>query len=310
MQQIKATVIADSTSVYTGVRALSYELEYPRFIHSEFMTHRVFSRNAASSRAIPVNKMIEQVRNDPAMPVYWGKNQPGMQAAEELSEINRELAIKEWYAAANSAATHAEDLISEDIGAHKQITNRVLEPYQIMKVVMTTTEDVNFFWLRDHNDAQPEIHRLAEVMLDAKNKSKTTTLYSGEWHLPYLTPYRKNNSGKLLYVSEENDAAVIPTDDAKILSASLCAQVSYRKSDFTMEKAKQIFNRLIESEPCHASPIEHQLLAKDIRNVVRYQDIVKEGWTHMSFRDGMWWSGNIRGFVQWRQLLPNNAKHG
>ena len=307
MQQIKATVLADSTSAYTGVRAISYELEYPRFIHSEFMTHRQVSKNSASSRAIPTQKLIEQVQDNPAMPVCWGKNQSGMQAKEELYGNDLDTTKEAWRYAAGNAASFAR--ILHGMNLHKQTTNRVLEPFQIMKVVCTATEWNNFFWLRDHADAQPEIKVLAEKMLEAKNKSKTTTLFNGEWHLPYLFSYRKNRSGKLHYSFDKDTDNLICLDDAVMLSVSLCAQTSYRNSNSTVEKAKEIYSRLVESEPCHASPTEHQLLSRDT-SPARHDELTKQGWTHLSFRDGMWWSGNIRGFVQLRQLIPNNAKYG
>jgi thymidylate synthase ThyX len=82
---ISAKIIADSISESEyGDRITTFELEYPRFIHGELMTHRLFSRNAASSRAIPINKMMDQVLTAPAMPVEWGLNKSGMQAEEML----------------------------------------------------------------------------------------------------------------------------------------------------------------------------------------------------------------------------------
>jgi thymidylate synthase ThyX len=302
--EITAKVLLKTQNVFTGDVATTFELEYPRFIHSEFMTHRMFSRNAASSRAIPVAKTIEMVRSDPAMPVHWGKNQPGMQADEELQEMEKYAVQNNWLSAALLASDRAESMV--DWGAHKQIVNRILEPYVWMKVVVTATEWNNFWWLRDHKDAQPEIRQLAKVMHRAYNEAKPITLYDGEWHLPYLDLVRGTGMNRKLNYCL--DMEVLTTEDAKMVSASLCAQVSYRKLDFSVEKAKAIFDRLINSEPVHASPVEHQLL---VRNPKQYTIPVAkdQGWTHMDF-DGNYWSGNMKGYIQYRQLIPNHVKRG
>ena len=151
---IKAEIIEHSISP-SGVEIITWVLEYPRFIHSEFMTHRGFSRNSASSRAIPIERMIQTIEENPAMPIHWGKNQAGMQAKEELQCGERIAAQEEWMHAMTSAVQHSRNL--HELGVHKQIANRVTEPYQHMKVVMTTAESANWYWLRDHPDAQPEI---------------------------------------------------------------------------------------------------------------------------------------------------------
>lgn len=302
--EITAKVLLKTKNVFTGDVATTFELEYPRFIHSEFMTHRMFSRNAASSRAIPVAKTIEMVRSDPAIPVHWGKNQPGMQADEELDDFTKAGVKNQWIKSSIDAAGHAKSMSLT--GAHKQIVNRILEPYVWMKVVVTATEWNNFWWLRDHKDAQPEIRQLAKVMHKAYNEAKPIMLYDGEWHLPYLDLVRGTGMNRKLNYCL--DMEVLTTEDAKMVSASLCAQVSYRKLDFSVEKAKLIFDRLIESEPVHASPVEHQLL---VRNPKEYPipTARTQGWTHMDF-DGNYWSGNIKGYIQYRQLIPNHVKRG
>lgn len=245
---IEAKIIADSISP-DGVRITTMELEYPRFIHAEFMTHRVFSRNAASSRAIPVAKVIEQVRTNPAMPIHWGKNQPGMQAKEELDDDKKVAAKLLWRNAAKRAADSAEAMM--EIGLHKQAANRILEPFVNIKVVVTATEWDNFFNLRCHPDAQPEIHELANKMREAITESNPRAIYYGEWHVPYVERVR-NQDGSLRY----GDGLTV--DEALMVSASCCAQVSYRKLDDSLDKAKEVYKRLVESEPIHASPFEHQ----------------------------------------------------
>jgi len=286
---IEAKILAHSKSSVNGKEIITFELQYPRFIHSELMTHRLFSRNAASSRAIPVTKMIEAVRLAPASPIHWGKNQPGMQAKEELDDWNKGLVEGYWEGASHHAARLAEDMNSA--GAHKQIVNRILEPFQWMKTVVTATEFDNFFWLRNHHDAQPEIKRLAEVMWDALQSSEPVELSAGDWHTPYFGDgYWQEGCGT-------------PLEDALAISSSCCAQVSYRKLDDSLEKAKDIFAKLIESKPCHASPTEHQATPMEVDfDYITWPD----GVTHMD-RNGNLWSGNFCGFVQHRQLIPDNV---
>ena len=302
MTQISAKVIAHSKSAVNGKEIVTMELEYPRFIHGEFMTHRMFSRNAASSRAIPVSKMIEQVRTSPAVPCHWGKNQAGMQAKEELTGSALDSAKFYWKDAAVDAALSAEYL-SED-GVHKQIVNRILEPFQTMKTVVTATEWENFYWLRNHEDAQPEIKRLAEVMLEAVSKSKAIPLSTGQWHVPY---YRDG------YWCE---SFTDDLEDALAISASCCAQVSYRLLDDSIEKARMVYKRLVESSPVHASPFEHQASPMGttsglygFNNDEVPHDYWEDGVTHMD-SGYKFWSGNFQGWIQHRQLIPNNVKRG
>ena len=148
---ISAKVIAYSISP-EGLPLLTYELLYPRFIHSEFMTHRMVSKNSASSRAIPTHKLIEQVRHMPMMPIHWGLNQKGMQAEQEIDPADIAAAQNMWLCAARNAADMAEAMM--DLGLHKQVVNRVLEPFVPMRVIATASEWNNFFHLRDHADAQ------------------------------------------------------------------------------------------------------------------------------------------------------------
>ena len=272
MTIITAKVIEDSISQH-GVRLTTLQLCYPRFIHAEFMTHRVFSRNASSSRAIPVAKMIEQVRNGPAMPIHWGKNQPGMQANEELTGEELANAKEAWLTAAELAATQAS--ILHKIGAHKQVANRILEPFQYMHVIVTATEWDNFFELRDHPDAQPEIHALAIVMKHAFANSRPVILLDGGWHLPYVTRAERAEHG--------HDIELLLK-----LSAARCARVSYLTHDGqepSIEKDVALYERLVGGVPLHASPIEHQA-------------------TPLSEPD--MWSGNFRGWLQNRKLVESS----
>lgn len=264
---IIAKVIEDSVAD-NGVRLTTLQLMYPRFIHAEVMTHRVFSRNSSSSRAIPVAKVIEQVRTNPAMPIHWGKNQPGMQANEELQGDERAQAIEAWSAAAILAATQAS--ILNKIGAHKQVANRILEPFQFMHVIVTATEWRNFFELRAHPDAQPEIHELALQMRKAMDARVPRHLNGGEWHMPYVSWIERTK---------------LDLDVCLKISAARCARVSYLTHDGqtpSVQKDLELYERLVGSKPLHASPIEHQA-------------------TPMA--DASYWSNNFRGWLQHRALV-------
>ncbi|ATN92826.1 FAD-dependent thymidylate synthase [Pseudomonas phage PPSC2] len=309
---ITAKIITHSIAP-NGQTIVTWELEYPRFIHGEFMTHRLFSRNAASSRAIPVATIIAQVRDNPAMPIHWGENQPGMQAKNLLSRALTTSAKYVWKQAAESAAFFAEQLVK--IGLHKQATNRILEPFQTMKTVMTATCMDNFFWLRNHEDAQPEIKELARLMWEALQASTPNKLNPGDWHVPYYGDGVWRDSGyvngemKAVYNKRDKESTL---ENALAISSSCCAQVSYRKLDDTLEKAQMVYKRLVDSEPVHASPFEHQATPMKVTNWPEYidpgvwLDVEEDGVTHAD-RKGNYWSGNFIGWIQHRQLIPNNV---
>lgn len=296
---ITVTIIQDSISP-NGKRIITYELEYHRYIHAEFMTHRLFSRNAASSRAIPIKTMHENILKNPATPIVWQKNQAGMQSSVNLEGSELKKAMDCWKAAVEDSLFNSEALL--EAGLHKQWANRGTEAYQMMKTVMTTTEDDNWFELRDHEDAQPEIHELARCMLEAKEISKPFLLEYGEWHVPYVERSRDHLGGSVAY--RDSTGCALSAESALMISASCCAQVSYRKSDDTFSKAQAIFDRLINSRPQHASPIEHQ--ATPMQSDTAIFNFNPIGWekgiTHVN-RAGYFGSGNFYGWIQHRQLL-------
>jgi thymidylate synthase ThyX len=269
---ISAKIIADSASS-NGDRITTMQLVYPRFIHSEFMTHRVFSRNASSSRAIPVFKIIQAIRETPALPVSWGKNQKGMQANEDVDYDTRCRAEAVWLNGANEAINTAQALV--DLGVHKQIANRVLEPYAHITVIVTATDWDNFFELRRHKDAQPEIHELADRMFEAMEESKPTVLTEdgpGSWHAPYINmgDWAKIGAwGRVQFASQPTqceadygDLQAMTEHHVLLVSAARCARVSYLNHDGTspdLEKDIALANSLSESG--HWSPFEHQACA-------------------------------------------------
>lgn len=303
---IVARVVADSIN-NTGNRITTFELEYHRYIHGEVMTHRLFGRNAMSSRAVPISKMIQQVKDKPATPIHWGKNQAGMQSKVELVGFELEQAQNEWALAAQSAVSHAEYLAS--YSGHKQIVNRLLEPFQMMKVVLTATEFANFFWLRCDADAQPEIQELAKCMFEAMSESKPERLKVGEWHTPYVEHFRGSDGDASVQYIVDNVG--VSEEDAIAISSSCCAQVSYRNIDNSYDKAMTVYERLgVGGNKIHASPFEH--LATPMNNDHLEDMHVRgdkwpDGITHFSSK-GEFWSGNLKGWTQYRQLLKNHTK--
>lgn len=261
-------IIADSVSEKTGKRLTTFQLKYPRFIHSELMTHRMFSKNASSSRAIPVKTFIKNLREDPATFVEWGKNQSGMQAKELLDDESKMRCNALWLKGRDYAIEIAEAMMAE--GAHKQIVNRVLEPWCHMNTILSGTEYDNLWDLRVHPDAQPEFQHLASMMRDLylHFHKDPTVLKRAEWHLPYVHEAEKERS-----ISSK----------IKVSVARSC-RVSYNNHDQTepnYEKDCALHDQLLASIPKHASPAEHQAVC--MGNTERY--------------------GNFIGFKQYRQFI-------
>ena len=237
-----AEVLLDSVNP-AGQRLTTFVLRFPRFVLSEFNTHRMFSRNASSSRAIPTTKLMQQLREDPVLPVEWGRNQAGMQAREVLDAAAASAAEAEWLAARDAALAHADRLRA--IGAHKQIVNRVLEPWMWTSVIVSSTTYDNFFTLRCHPDAQPEIKRLADMMRERFAASTPVPHASGEWHLPFIGP----------------DDEVLAIEERKQVSVARCARVSYLTHVGTrdIDADMRLYRQLLDAG--HWSPFEHVAVA-------------------------------------------------
>lgn len=248
-RNIEVKIICDSINP-AEIRLTTFILTYPRFIHSEFMTHRAFSRNAASSRAIPIKKMIDAVGYNTAHPEFWGVNKPGMQADEQSN--NAFPASTAWRTMALIGCDHAEEM--EKLGIHKQISNRLLEPFSHITVVTTADQYglANFFALRAHPDAQPEFQVLAYRMLHAYLNNEPDKLQWGEWHLPFY-------DGK--------DIGLCPEERLKVCTAR-CARVSYlnHEGEYSMKDDLKLYERLLTSKPPHASAFEH--CAKAINGMI------------------------------------------
>lgn len=298
----EAKVLADSVSP-AAHRLTTIEATFPRFILAEFNTHRVFSRNSASSRAIPVAKQLRRVLDDPYVPIEFGSNKPGMQAGSPLTGAARDAAEAEWLRARDDAVRHvlgliaspesvagAEDLHerlaavepslkdppAEWLNVHKQVANRLLEPFMWHTVIVSATTWENFFNLRCHPDAQPEIRLIATKMRDAIERSVPTRLGPSEWHLP-------------LVGDGEREEASSSEELAKI-SIGRCARVSYLTHAGTRDLSADValYDRLLESG--HMSPMEHVARPMSPAELERGE-----------------WSGNFQGWIAHRKLIPGES---
>lgn len=332
---ITAKVIADSVNE-KGDRITTLEVEYPRIVMSEFNTMRAISKNSSSSRAIPVSKMLDHTKNINLKPIYFGSKKSGMQAGEELVGEDLQYAKDVWESALKSAVGQASLL--DECGVAKEVTNRLVEPFQLVKVVCTATDWDNFFNLRLHPDADPNICMLAYKMYKALEASTPSLLREGEWHLPYveISQGQYDHEETYYYVWNKDTSGTetdgcqyeqrLTLEEAIKISTASCAAVSYRTEGMTLEKADKIFDMLINAEVIHASPFEH--LATPIvenwdktgdtfdvfinkeksKNVSRFKDSWEDGVTHVN-RQGQLCSGNLRGFISYRHLLPNNTSY-
>lgn len=269
-------VIADSLAPCKK-RLTTITATYPRFIHSEIMTHRDRARNAASSRAIPWAKMMEAITNHPVIPIRFGSEQKGMQTGGEIAFP--EEARKFWLEARDNAVKSA-DLLAK-LGVHKSICNRLTEPFMWITVVMSATEWNNFFRLRCHPDAEIHFQKIAGMMRDAINASTPDKLQNGEWHLPFISEDEKNSSN----VEVTQYHGYMPIDVLKKVSVARCARVSYNTHEGKRdpEKDLELFDKLVKGSGFgHFSPHEHvaQAMDKDYR------------------------SGPFIGFKQYRKTFP------
>ena len=261
----KATIVLDSIAP-SGVRLTTMEVTFPRIVLAEFNTHRTLSRNSASSRAIPFAKMLKSVTENPFIPEEWGANQPGMQAGDTLPADASKEAKKIWLEARDKSVDQAKKL--HDMGIHKQLVNRLLEPFLWHTVLVTSTTWENFLNLRTHPDAQPQMQRAAIQMRDALNSSTPKSVGALGWHLPFV---------------DAADRICLSEADALLVSAGRCARLSYLthhgKRDF--QEDIMLAKKLRSSG--HMSPFEHQARAQ---------------------MDPFTQSGNFTGWQQYRKTIP------
>lgn len=250
MITINAKVIL--ASIASGVPLTTMEVVFPKFLLSEFNTHRMFSRNSASSRAIPFKKNLESVLQDPFIPLRFQRHHTGMQGAEYLEGEEHNEAVAAWLTARDSACREALDLFER--GITKQICNRILEPFMWHTVIVTATDFGNFFALRDHPDAEIHMQALAREMLNAYINAPRQEFDYGGWHIPYGE--QSEGAAVLNDVEQHNERAMI--EKALHRSVVNCARVSYLKHQEMLsdEEVDERFNKLAAAG--HMSPFEHQ----------------------------------------------------
>lgn len=283
MNRISAEILADSINE-SGERITTMKIVFPRIVLAEFNTHRAFSRNSASSRAIPFKKMVEMVENDPFIPIAWQKDHKGMQGTEYI--IPKEGiygTVDSWLAARDEAISIAKSLNKQ--GVTKQLCNRLLEPFMYHTVIVTATEWENFFKLRAHPDAEIHIQDLAYKMKKALEESIPKKLNAGEWHIPF---------GEGITVMESPIAAVnyhdekwkAPVPIPVMIATARCARISYQtlgdNPEINFSKDIALHYRLLNSG--HMSPFEHCAKA-------------------MSSDESNRWCRNFKGWIQYRELV-------
>lgn len=319
---IIAKILADSVNEQ-GNRLVTYEITYPRIIHSELLTHKMLCSNSASSRAIPFAKMAEQLT---AQPVRFGQANPGMQDKGEDFKGTIKVTCPDgdayeftpeevWEMARKDATSYAKFLKESDF--HKQVYNRLTEPFQMMKTVISGTEWENFFWLRNDSAADPTLHELARCVQEARDESVPQLLKAGEWHLPYvLIDYE---DGKQVYMVEQEvegwgtASYYMSLENAIKVSCARTAAVSFRNEDYGLEKCLEVYARLIGDERKHASamahaatPMQNKQMHKALSgciNYVDYPDTWELGVSHAT-RDGKLWSAQYCGWIMHRKTIP------
>jgi hypothetical protein len=300
----KVKIVADSISP-DGIRLPTVSFRQPRMIHADFLTHRVFSRNGRSSRAVPVVTLLAEARH-PYVP-HFMKNKPGMTASEPFTDLEFDEVEAVWRDMAEYTRLGVEKLTK--LGVHKQWANRPLEWFGYIDVLLTSTDWANYLALRDDEAAQPEIQQVAKAIREALDASTPQLLQPGDWHLPYIGPEDWDQAWSLVGRDTVGDGKA--TALIKKISAARCARLTIKPfdGDGSFEKELQRYALLIESQPVHASPVEHQATpdTKSVHELARIVNGEKE-----IVRSGLDWDnpelhGNFTGWIQNRKTVPYEA---
>ena len=325
---IDATIIADSKNEH-GNRLTTFIVTLPRIVLAEFNTHRMLSRNSASSRAIPFEKMVQRCQETPFIPIKWQKDHKGMQGTEyfeDLAEIDN--CKGDWLYARDGAVVAAMSM--NNYGLTKQLCNRLLEPFMWHTVIVTASEWENFFALRAHPAAEIHIAKLAEVMLSEYNDSDPKQLKAGEWHIPFGDDFDYQRLCKATWVQKKDPLEQLNHDEdypefdqlpgdhlryavneTKVkVAIARCARISYLnfEGEDDYKADVKLHDRL--SEMGHWSPFEHCAKAMDESEFEMYSDRVWRGGdefgNELPLEHG--WCGNFRGFVQYRKTFKQENK--
>ena len=299
-----------------GSEILTVNVKYGLLIHAEFLRHRQLSRGVKSNRAIPMKNIRKEVITDPYVPVWFGAAKRGMVSTQEVDYkwLARQLWLKSRYV---MCGVH---WVAQKLGAHKEWANRLLNPWQFVRETITATEWDNLFNLRLHKDAQRDIQEVVECIYQVKARSEPHPLDHGEYHAPYVDKYVLSDMMQHL---EGADPVVYRVEGKKVdaetaikCSAARCARSSYDNHDGTapiLSADLKLYNTLIDSDPAHASPVEHQAtpmkcttvgMSSTLADTVLTKDC--DGVTHIDM-NGNLWSGNFKGWVQYRQTLDNHT---
>jgi hypothetical protein len=285
-----AKILADSLSPHK-VRLTTMEVVMPRIVLAEYNTHRMLTRSSASSRAIPIEKMIERVIEDPYMPESWGHNGKGMQAHGDFTDADEIAERNAWYLESRDLAVEQAKR-GDELGIHKQTVNRLIEPFMWHTVICSATEWSNFFNLRCHEAAHPAIRNTAEAMREALAASTPAKLEFGEWHLPLV---------------DERDAAVSRANKIK-LSVARCARISYMTHEGIRDPQADIdlHDRLLG--PGHMAPLEHAARPMNVHDVAdslsKFRGV---DYDRSQLNPAEHFSGNVRGWVQYRKTIAGEA---
>jgi thymidylate synthase ThyX len=341
---IEAKIVTDSKD-NRGNRITTMLVTLPRFLLAELNTHRLFSRNSASSRAIPFNKMVQSVQDNPFIPIAWQKEHSGMQGSEYFTD-DKDISwfIMNHLKARNQAVERATD--ANDKKLTKQLCNRLLEPFMYHTVLITATEFSNFFSLRcsqytsdkgeifkskkdfrkdknnieenfhypitdlgwlNINKGQSEIHMmaLAEAMYDVYNESKPKLLNEDEWHIPFNVEI--DDIGLYLPIPPSATREEVELLQVKIATAR-CARTSY--TVFGENKIDKDYKKDIQLfdrllESGHWSPMEH---CAKVMTENEYESFYKgfgANEGHTGRIENQGWCNNFKGFIQYRYLLEN-----
>jgi thymidylate synthase ThyX len=236
----QAVILADSLNAETGDRWVTFEISnFPKVLLQELNTHRMLSRNAASSRAMPIAKVIERVKQNPYIPTFR-ENQRGM-VGKVIHDQERWHKAEQIYRRALESAIHYAEQMAE-INIHKEAVNRLLEPFMTVPVIISGTEWQNFFRLRTSPDATPDFQATALLLQELYHSNIPKTLQAGELHCIYA----------------EHIPDDLPIGDRLKVMSARAARISYRNhgtNHIDIQKDLELAENLIRDG--HLSPLEH-----------------------------------------------------
>lgn len=302
---ISASIVADSRTPY-GERLTTLKLVIPRFILAELNTHRMLSRNSASSRAIPFKKMVEMINKDPFVPIKWMKEHNGMQGYDyfNLESSSAKYLEDNWLKARDMAVMYADT--HTRYGGSKQIADRLLEPFMYHMVLVSATDWENMIALRLSEDAEIHFQDVTQKIVRVMNISTPIVLEPGDWHIPYGDSFHKEKLDAVEHICwgicPERLKPIDTEELSRIKIASArCARLSYQtfgdtpKDDY--EADIKLHDKLLTSG--HMSPFEH--IARVMTEEERDYYFVSDGPNEPQFHEAR--LGNFGGFIQYRKLI-------